>query len=62
MNREPEFVRDARRTVEIAERLDAIKATTGWGMAAAWGDLRRGDLDAAEKRARAAERMPREAS
>lgn len=56
MMQEPEFVQQARRTVQIAERLDAIKDATGWGMAAAWGRLRTGDVDGATELADDAER------
>lgn len=50
MRTEPDFVQQARRTVDLAEKLDLITSVTGWGMAEAWGLLRAGDLDAVEER------------
>ena len=46
---EAECVLRARRTLDLAARMDYIAATYNWGMKEAWDHLQRGDLDEAEK-------------
>lgn len=48
----PPTRRDPVRRARLAAELDHIKDTTGYGMAAAWGHLKRGEFDEAEQRIR----------
>jgi len=47
---EAECVLRARRTLDLAARMDYLAAAHNWGMATAWDHLQRGELDEAEKR------------
>ena len=49
---QPACVLEARRIAYIGQRLDALRMVKGMGMALAWANLQKGELDEAQARIR----------